>query len=283
MSSLFDIERSCSVVLMKDNPATAYTVTELVTPDQAIKYLELNRCNRPISKPHVDMLRREMVDNKFHHTHQGIAFDTDGNLIDGQHRLSAIVASGAPQIMQVTRGVHSEAKNAIDVQQRIRSVSDALKIGGDDKATHAFVAAARLWSHLLGGPKKMTVHEVESFIKKHRDSLIFGVCLAERGSGSTRHSVFATMLAVGHEAGFEQDMIDWMKVVDTGLCVEKWDLSALRLRDYWMTNRHRSRGADGRMELVRKISASMVAFVERRSLDKLYATSEIKWLYRGDR
>lgn len=261
----------------------AFTTTEAITPDMAREYLALNKCNRPLSKPHVDMLRREMVDGKFYHTHQGIAFDATGYLIDGQHRLSAIVASGAAQVMQVTRGIRVDAKNAIDVQQRIRSVSDALKIGGDDQASRSLVATARLWSSLLGGPHKMTVHEVEAFIATHRDALVFGVKLSDRGNGSTKHAAFATMLGIGYEAGYQADMESWMKVVDTGLCVEKWDISALRLRDYWMTNRHRSRGSDGRMELVRKISASMVAFVERRSLDKLYATSEIKWLYRGDR
>jgi hypothetical protein len=38
-----------------------------------------------------------MVEGRFQVTHQGIGFDEDGQLTDGQHRLQGIVNSGVGQ------------------------------------------------------------------------------------------------------------------------------------------------------------------------------------------
>lgn len=49
-------------------------------------------------------------------THQGIAFDVAGQLIDGQHRLSAIVEADCAALMLVFRNVGEGSKNApVDV------------------------------------------------------------------------------------------------------------------------------------------------------------------------
>lgn len=47
-------------------------------------------------------------------THQGVAFRHDGALIDGQHRLSAIIEAGMPADLLVVRGLPNNAFMAID-------------------------------------------------------------------------------------------------------------------------------------------------------------------------
>ena len=50
-----------------------------------------NKKNRPIRKHTVDRFAEDMRNERFKaSTHQALSFDTSGNLLDGQHRLSAI-------------------------------------------------------------------------------------------------------------------------------------------------------------------------------------------------
>jgi hypothetical protein len=78
----------------------AYTV--YVTPELAQKWLkESNNFNRPINQATVDMYVRQIKSGLWRRTHQGLAFDLYGTLIDGQHRLMAIVTAGVTVPMLV--------------------------------------------------------------------------------------------------------------------------------------------------------------------------------------
>lgn len=81
------------------------TVEVDITPTMAATWLAQNRTNRPIRKDTVRRYAADMTAGRWEVTHEGIAFGTDGTLYDGQHRLSAIVASGMTVRMQVTRGM----------------------------------------------------------------------------------------------------------------------------------------------------------------------------------
>lgn len=72
---------------------------------------------------------------QFHYTHQGIAIDTDGNLIDGQHRLHAIVETGTYATMQVSTGVSNHAWHAIDIGAK-RRISDISGIVGRESEVY---------------------------------------------------------------------------------------------------------------------------------------------------
>lgn len=75
--------------------------TILVTPDLAEMFLKNNSANRKLRVTHVDMFVRELQAGTFRTTHQGVAISKSGKLLDGQHRLSAIVKAGIPATMVV--------------------------------------------------------------------------------------------------------------------------------------------------------------------------------------
>lgn len=77
-----------------------------VSPEKAAKWLERNHeQNRSINYSRVDALAGDMRDGNWKVTHQGVAFDGDGKLIDGQHRLTAVINSGVTVRMMVTWNV----------------------------------------------------------------------------------------------------------------------------------------------------------------------------------
>lgn len=103
------------------------TCTILITPEMAKKWLENNPNNRPVKMKRVEAFARDMKAGNWFVTHQGIAFDTDGNLLDGQHRLFAVALSGTPTLMNVTTGVPRETMIAVDVGTP-RDMRDAIVI-----------------------------------------------------------------------------------------------------------------------------------------------------------
>ena len=58
---------------------------EVITPQLAETYLTANVGNRPVLRRVVARYAREMAAGNWLLTHQGIAFDSQGKLVDGQH------------------------------------------------------------------------------------------------------------------------------------------------------------------------------------------------------
>jgi|694.fasta_scaffold64964_5 hypothetical protein len=117
------------------------TQIEVITPRIARSYLELNHNNRPLRKSHIKSLAFDMVNGDWQVTHQGIAFDTNGTLIDGQHRLHAIIEAGVPIKMLVTTGCSASSFAILD-RGANRSPSDILK--WPTKITEVITLAIRI-------------------------------------------------------------------------------------------------------------------------------------------
>lgn len=103
------------------------TRTELITPDTAKAYLTRNLVNRTVKRSNVESFVRALKRGTFKTTPSGIAFDTEGTLVDGQHRLLAIAVSGIPATMNITTDVAKDVVEYID-RGTTRSVRDVLSI-----------------------------------------------------------------------------------------------------------------------------------------------------------
>ena len=100
---------------------------ENITPEIAKEYLKHNIKNRKVKPKTVEAYARDIIRGKFATTHQGIAFDENGDLLDGQHRLLAIVMSDRPVTMMVTRGMPRDTICSVD-RGITRSVRDVFSI-----------------------------------------------------------------------------------------------------------------------------------------------------------
>lgn len=99
----------------------------LVTPELATTWLEHNDGNRYLGTPAVAELANAMLNGTFKLTHQPIAITPDGRLLDGQHRLSAVVLSGQSVWMTVAYDADPDTFDVIDAGKR-RSAADVLGI-----------------------------------------------------------------------------------------------------------------------------------------------------------
>ena len=97
--------------------AQIMTQVETVTPELAAHWLQRNQHNvrKNPSRSRIEELARAIRSGNWVLTHQGLAFDEAGNLLDGQHRLAAIVLAGIPVLINVTRGLPMESSRAMDL------------------------------------------------------------------------------------------------------------------------------------------------------------------------
>ncbi|MFF2748529.1 hypothetical protein ACFVVA_23705 [Kitasatospora sp. NPDC058048] len=96
-----------------------------VTPDIAGTFLSRNSVNRRLDVGRVRALAEAILRGEWKLTHQGIAFDKDGVLIDGQHRLHAIIEANTPVEMFVFNGLSNDIFPVLDTG-RSRSAADTL-------------------------------------------------------------------------------------------------------------------------------------------------------------
>lgn len=119
-------------VLTIKNPKVKLVI---VTPKIAKEYLELNTRNRPLSQAKVDEYSKLMTKNSWDLTTDAIGFDTNGALINGQHRLQAVVDCGKAVEFMVATGLEPDAFNIIDTG-KTRNSGDVLGANGFTSSHH---------------------------------------------------------------------------------------------------------------------------------------------------
>lgn len=109
---------------------TEITMTlETITPETAKEYLYLNHVNRRMQQNTVNFYARQMKDNLWRLNGDAIRFAETSALLDGQHRLMAVLDCGVPLTTWVARGLPSESQLTMD-QQRKRTAGDLLSMLG---------------------------------------------------------------------------------------------------------------------------------------------------------
>lgn len=150
---------------------TAKLTTEEVEvdPDLASQWLaDHNTRNRPLSKVHVATLAADLANGRWKTTHQGVAFDWNGVLVDGQHRLAAIVEAGVPARLLVTRGVDPQAFEVID-QHKKRTAGQILAMEGIQRDAPRLAAMARALLFARHGKSRITIAEATQFALQNRE------------------------------------------------------------------------------------------------------------------
>lgn len=79
---------------------------EEITPIRASEYLNNNAKHREINQRKVEKLAGDLENQNWQLNGKVIIFDSNGRLLNGQHRLSACVASGKTLTTLVVRGVN---------------------------------------------------------------------------------------------------------------------------------------------------------------------------------
>lgn len=138
-----------------------------VDPACAERWLAHNVSNRRQRPAQIKRISEAMAAGEWLNTEDPVKFDEDGNLIDGQHRLRAVIRSGCTVEMTVVRGLPRQVQDVVDIGAT-RTASDALQVRG---FKHGAMLAATVpivnWLLNDGGwaasyPRDEVVHWVET-------------------------------------------------------------------------------------------------------------------------
>lgn len=136
----------------------------VITPSDAERMLAKNIHNRPLRPTRVAQLSEDIIQDRWADTGEAIKFSTDGVLLDGQHRLAAIIQAGRPVRLAVVRGLAPDAQEVMD-SGLPRQVSDILSLRGEQMTSTAAAVARQI---AASGPEG----KVYSFQQPSRAAII---------------------------------------------------------------------------------------------------------------
>jgi hypothetical protein len=247
---------------------------ETITPKQAEKYLQFNTSNRNLRNSLVSQYARDMENGVWKLTHQGVAFNCDGTLLDGQHRLSAIVESGVTVQMLVARGVDSKHQLVMDDHAK-RSAGDALTLARGERVTAMEVAIVRAAIELQ--ERAFSAHrtkaELNELIDQFRGALDFtGEFLVTKHRGVTAAPVWGAVALSWYYVEDLDRLRSFCRIlIGIDMITEEGDRAAQMLREWLL--RTGVKHASQRSEAFRKTQRAIVAFMKYQKIDKLYGTT----------
>jgi hypothetical protein len=203
---------------------------QTVTPQKAAEYLERNTANRPLSKRTMRDFAAAMRRGEWQVTHQGIAFDTDGALVDGQHRLAAVIEADLPVEMTVFTDVPAGAFDVLDTGKR-RNAADVLAIEGEKSAVLLAAMVRTVWLYenrpelnWSGGDAAVSNHQIVQTLQAHpklRDYTGIGEQIAT-ATGMIKSAAGAASYLVTQAAG-RRDLSAWFDGITEGTGLAKGD------------------------------------------------------------
>jgi hypothetical protein len=105
-----------------------------ICPKIAQTMLSVNLANRPISTRHIATLSRAMIEGDWKINGDMIRISKTGKVIDGQHRLHAVILSQTTIRSWVMVGLDDDVFDTIDIGKK-RSIADTLSCRGEKNAT----------------------------------------------------------------------------------------------------------------------------------------------------
>lgn len=135
----------------------------LITPEIAADMLTRNEGNRPLRPRTWQGYAKDMLAGKWRQTHEAIAITASGQLINGQHRLTAVVHTGISQLFWVA--VYDSTETAMDLPIDFgarRTISDILK---EDKP-HVLTANAVFRYAIARHATTPRPHETQYILQK---------------------------------------------------------------------------------------------------------------------
>lgn len=142
-----------------------------VTPKMASRWLDANHGNRRVRDRLVTAYARDMTAGRWQLSGEGVKFSKTDRLIDGQHRLHAVVRAGVTVPMIVVRGLEDEVQSVLDSGAG-RTAGDALRMQ-DEQNYSALAAGARIAMMFedgrldQGGGFKITHSELIEWLEKN--------------------------------------------------------------------------------------------------------------------
>lgn len=262
----------------------------MMTPVVAEQLLKHNHPRNRKPKPRrIGLYAQDIVNKEWYLTHEAVAIDEDGWLIDGQNRLNAIIQADTPAPVLLVTNVPKKSLFVVD-QGAGRTCSDMAKVqkfSDDMPSISNWLGASR--SMMLGIKSATfkartappTNQEQLAFLKIHKDAVEFAMELLPMNSqtrGVARAPVRGVLARAYYQPKTKHDRIrQFADVLISGIPDGKKDTSAIRLRNWLLDingGRRRREGMSVRPQMIyARTQTALKAFIEERPMELLKEVS----------
>ena len=148
------------------------TAVEVITPKMAEEWLKKNTMDRNIRQRRVAGLVRIINDGEWRVNGESIKIANDGTLLDGQHRLTAVVISKKPIMSLVVRGLPPESRETMDLGTP-RNLGNHMQMAGYTGSVFAIAAAVGICTSFRAGvwserKEKMSPTQMLAYLKANK-------------------------------------------------------------------------------------------------------------------
>jgi hypothetical protein len=246
-----------------------------ITPALASKWLKRNFAeNRNLYPQVVGWYAADMLDGRWGVSQDIISFDSENFLINGQHRLHAVIQSGATIWAYVGWGFERPDAFVMD-QGRGRTLRDAIRVTTGEKVDFAHLATA---AQMYGRDhRSLSQQQRWDYYEKHKKA-IDAACANAPG-------VRSQVTAVMARAWYTQDkdrVMEFGRVMSTGESEGKKDNAAIKLRN-WLQSCKINGTVPDRFDVYFKAQSAMRAFLAKKSITKLYVSSKEHFMLPGEK
>ena len=178
-----------------------------MTPQKAAYYLANNHGNRTLRKSTVRSYAADMKAGQWRCTHQAIAIDANGNLLDGQHRLAAVIEAQweGPMMLATYETAEDTMKLQVDRGAR-RTAHDILQ-----KRRDYVECVGRLVKHTIITHGATPIHVIDRILQKHKAKIerVHGIRTSNKrisGAASSLAALLLTAYADRSDSQIEQSL-----------------------------------------------------------------------------
>lgn len=251
-----------------------------VTPDLAAKWLERNTRNRDLRQSVVERYANDMRGGRWMVTGDAIGFDKNGAIVNGQHRLWAVIEADMTVPMLVTFGLEPDVVKVLDDHLK-RQLTDVIKIAKPGaQVTSKMTSVSRIMQHASIGLapdkaaaiKRLSRQQQMEFLERHFEAISFAVkdCIK---STTVKGLTTATVMAVIARAYYTQDkerLLQFARMLLNGIPDDpRADVGVLLLRNWLLSLNTSSVRAQPEI-IYRKAERALKAFCRREHLTTLY-------------
>lgn len=248
----------------------------LVTPEMAASWLA-NECTfqRPVSPETVERYADQMRKGQWELHHQGIAISADGKVVDGRHRLSAIVKTGLSIKMMVAENADPATFASVD-RGYARSAVQIAKMSGISSASNCRISAVNtlLWDvNMISTVENrwtgLELPQVLVYFAKQLD-----ICFPTGDAGTTafragcvRGAVLRALLSKPEE---QERLTEFITVLTTGTVIRgAEDNGALMLRNRLALVKEKGGSRESRFEQYRLTLSGIRLFLKGETVKRL--------------
>lgn len=209
---------------------------KIVTPaDAALMLKHANPSNRTLARKRVKDYADAMRTGNWQDNGECIQFDDDGMLLNGHHRLNAVILANTSVPMCILRGVSA---TVYDIHGK-RNTKNYLELEGI-KANRRSVSLVKNYYYMAFG-RAMPDYRALEFFEKYKSEIDEAVRISTLGKRTPQPGDIAaiyTAVFIAHRCGIEYSTLQrFMTIVNSGFFDSEHESAAIVLRNYLLENK----------------------------------------------